>query len=630
MRTFHSQRTFLWRWVARVAVSILFVSIPLLLPAVYAEDANTPAIFQRRLISAPADTASRPATFLSADDAFGVRVEGSSPTVLALRAAPGYYLYRDRVRVQHDGRDITVHVHFEPAESKHDATFGDVAIYHQRTRLTLPDDVTSGSLDVRYQGCAEAGLCYPPQHAVFSLGTPRTPAALASALPAAEAAHRDTPSAAPPQAALSLWTLLTLYVVGIGLTFTPCVLPMLPIACAIVVGRTPSRSLALTLSLAYVAGMVVAYTTLGAVVKLFGSSLQLQSQLERPWVLIMMAIACVIAAGWLFDLFTLRLPQRWSQRIEQAHGHLTHRRGLLSTAATGVLSTLVLSPCLSAPLAGVLVYLSTSDQVASAMLALALLALGMGTPIVLCCTFGASVLPKQGAWMETVKGLFGVMLLGSAVWLLSRLLPAPAALLLWGTLGLGLARLLGAGMPLRRGVGAVLQTLGWAVGIWSIACIVGAATNGSSPFTPLAHLSPLVRNTSSAAPAAVFEPIGQREALDKVIENRRETMPVLVDLYADWCISCKRMEQEVFSADDLQPLLRSFRTIRFDITQPDRETLAFLREHGIFGPPGLLFFVNGQEAVSYRIVGEASLSDVENRLRALLAHTAPATSRAYP
>lgn len=590
-----------------------------------ANNAETPDVFKRRLI----DTSNNTDTslqFLSADEAFGIGLRITPPQAIELRVAPGYYLYRDRIHVRQAGKEITSRLQFAPAEWKRDATFGDVEVYHQSTRILLPEDIGPEPLDIRYQGCADAGLCYPPCQARLSFAAPQRLNSVidtnthsdASALPLAQDAV-PTNALSPPREVsmpLSLWALFMLYVSGIGLTFTPCVLPMLPIVCAIVVGKTPSRLRALMRSAAYVFGMIIAYVALGAIVGLFGTSLQLQSHLQQPWVLVSMAFACAVAAAWLFELFQLRLPLWLSQRVERSHDKLSGCSSLVSTAATGALSTLVLSPCLSAPLAGILVYLSASSQVASAMLGLAMLALGMGTPIMLCCIFGAEVLPKHGAWMETLKNAFGLLLLGSAVWLLARLLPGQITLILWGMLGLGMARLMGAFSPLRQGATAALQIASWSLVLWSIACILGAAAGGRSvtaPLSPLTTAAPKHRALTSS-----FVRINQLEALETALSTPNDGRPMLIDIYADWCISCQRMERDIYAAEELQPLLHAFRTIRFDITHADNETLQFLRKHGVFGPPGLLFFVESQEAAEYRLVGEASLEEVKARLHALL------------
>ncbi|BBG30189.1 protein-disulfide reductase DsbD [Zymobacter palmae] len=586
-------------------------------------DNTPPSIIQRHLV---ADTAT-PATpsFLPPDQAFKVdSAESEHGPYIALEAAPGYYLYRDRIHLTQAGQDITDRAQFSPPQQKDDPAFGLVSVYHDQARITLPDwQSNSAPIDIRYQGCAEAGLCYPPMQKTLS-----APASATSSAPPHPSTTNKVLSAPPIAPALSPWTLLVLFAAGIGLTFTPCVLPMLPIACAIVVGRTPSRRQALGLSLAYVVGMVIAYALLGLVVGLFGSSLQLQAQLQRAWVLVPMAVACIVAAGWLFDLYQLRLPLWLSMRMQNANDRL-HQRGLIGTVATGALSTLVLSPCLSAPLAGVLVYLSTTGNVVMAMLGLVALALGMGTPIIICCTFGAGLLPRAGAWMTTVKGLFGLMLLGTALWLLARILPPACTLLLWGIWGLGGARLLGAGLPPQQGSRALLQVTGWAVAIWSVACIAGAAAGGHDPLRPLASFTatattePRLRPSSDTA--SPWPRINRIETLQRVL-NDSSSQPLLIDIYADWCTSCQQMERTVYAAPELQPILSLFRGFRLDVTHPDKKTLEFLRDHGLFGPPGVLFFVEGQEAADERIVGERSREEVENHLRAVL----NASRRAQP
>lgn len=608
----------------RIRLTYLFSLMLLLLSFAVQADDGALQIIQRHLVP---DTRSPAAnSFLPPEQAFRVSsLRSEHGFYIELQAAPGYYFYRDRIHLSQGGNDITPHVQFSEPQQKDDPAFGRVAVYHGEARIALPQEkITSSPIEVRYQGCADAGLCYPPMQKTLRIAEPTIDQAQPLPAPIKTVATANTPSS------LSFWTLLTLYAAGIGLIFTPCVLPMLPIACAIVVGRNASRKQAMTLSITYVGGMMVAYALLGALVGLFGSSLQLQAQLQRPWVLIPMAAACVAAAGWLFDLYQLRLPLRLSMRLQGMQDGL-HQQGLVGTFVTGALSTLVLSPCLSAPLAGVLVYLSTTGHLATSMLGLMALALGMGTPIIICCTFGAGFLPRAGAWMTTVKGMFGLILLGTALWLLDRLLTPSCALLLWGIWGLGVARLLGVGLSLQQGLGALLQIISWAITTWSIACIIGAAAGGYDPIRPLAPFSSASQKVSEPENAVTprWPRLEDTAALQRAIEES-SGRPLLVDIYADWCISCQRMERTIYSAPELQPILSVFQGFRLDITHPDEKTLEFLRQHGLFGPPGLLFFVSGQEAVNERIVGEQTREEVEKHLHAVLSTTSYAPPRIQP
>lgn len=311
-----------------------------------------------------------------------------------------------------------------------------------------------------------------------------------------------------------------------------------------------------------------------------------------------------------------------------------HQRGLFGTVATGALSTLVLSPCLSAPLAGVLVYLSTTGNILTAMLGLVALALGMGTPIIVCCTFGAGLLPRAGEWMTLVKGVFGLLLLASALWLLSRILSPSCSLLLWGVWGLGLAQLMGIRAPVQQGFRAALQVASWAVAVWSAACILGAAAGGHDPRAPLAPFNSSFAPTQTSTTAAPASPVAQwttfsgTTALQHAINGA--TGPVLVDIYADWCVSCQHMEQTIYADPELRPILSLFQGFRLDVSHPDNITLEFLRQHGLFGPPGLLFFVEGQEAAHDRIVGERSREEVEKHLRNVLSMAKNAVTHVQP
>lgn len=530
--------------------------------------------------------------------------------------AEGYYLYRHKLSIISPEHVVLGTPTFSASQHKDDPTFGDVEIYQGHARITIPiaQALTSDPIDitVRYQGCAEAGLCYPPEQRTLSLDLQDTPATSTPATALAPPSHTEMPPADTPT--MSIPQVLTLFIAGIGLAFTPCVLPMLPVVSGLIVGQQASRKRAFWLSGCYVAGMTLAYMGLGLCIGLLGNGLDLQARLQSAWVLVPMALLCVLCALWLFDQLMLTFPQAFHRSINALEARL-RAYGALGLIAAGALSTLILSPCLSAPLAGVLVYLSTTGNVLLSSLGLAALGLGMGVPLVLCCGFGAGALPKAGHWMNTVKSLFGLMLLGVAVWLLARLLPPSFTLALWGMLALGTGRVLGAGMAWQTQQRGAVQLLGYGVFLWGVLCLIGAAGGGTRVTTPLDVFTSHI-TTVPEINASVSTTSHVRDVEDAIAHQ--PARPLLVSLYADWCTSCHTMESQVFNDPEVATLLKQADRIRLDVTAPDDAATHFLKVHQLLGPPSTLFFVQGREVGTLRLQGDASRNEMIQHLKAAL------------
>lgn len=603
---------------------------------------------------------------------------------VGIRNQPGYYLYRHRFALDSRRTDVTLGtIEIPPGKFKHDPYLGDVHVFYDRVTLSaalpkaVPDDAPL-PITLTFQGCADAGLCYPPQHWNLTARTGSAPAAYndasdeaqaspigggdtapsnpfaSSSSPArpfsntpvsssaqasagngvtpqanpipvrpADAAPSAGASAMPPASTdghfqsllrqgIGVATLGLFFLAGLGLTFTPCVLPMVPILTSIIVGQQARRGRAFALSASYVAGMALTFTLLGTLMGLFGASLNLQARLQSAWVLVPFALLFVLFAVAMFGGFDLRLPPRISQRADAWQARL-QRSGPLGLAAAGALSVLVVSPCVSAPLAGALVFISTTGDALGGALALLALGLGMGLPLVLVGTCGAHWLPRAGAWMNGVKALFGVMLLGVAIWLVERLLPGPLVLLLWAVLALGCGLALGA-LDLRTAAGwpRVRQAAGWLLLVWGVALVWGAAQGGSDPLRPLPRS---MAEASGEAPHPTFDNVKTLGQLDAALASaRRSGRPVMVDVSADWCISCKVMEREVFPRPDVADRLSSFTLIRADVTEDVPASRALLEHYGLFGPPGLLFFADGREMRQARIQGEVDAATLAAHL----------------
>lgn len=540
--------------------------------------------------------------FLPVREAFKLSLVSSDAQSVTLRfvAAEGYYLYRHRLNfsVEPAGFDLG-EAQLPAGKAKHDEFFGDVEVYYGVLDVRLPLDNPDNRplrLQVGYQGCADKGLCYPPETEYIEIG--EMPASVAD-LQKSEWTWKD---------------LALFFLAGLGLTFTPCVLPMLPILSGVVLRGRPSNARGLVLSLAYVLPMAACYAVLGALMGLFGAGLNLQAMLQSPWVLAPFAAFFGLFAMAMFGVFELRLPAFIRDRLDQRASQT--RGGTIAGAATlGVLSSLIVSPCITAPLTALLLYISSTGDAVGGGLQLFALGLGMGTPLVLFGAGGGALLPKSGPWLVTVRNAFGVMLLAVSVWLLERVLPGSLSLALWGLLAGGVAVFLGA---LEFGPKTHRQKLGQIVGlallVYALAAWVGALQGTSDPLKPLGQLSATASqgNTKSGAWQTLSSPAELDAAL---AEAKAAGQPLLLDWYADWCISCKVIEREVFGNAEVGSKLAGWRLIRFDITESSAAQRALLDRYQLFGPPAIqLFSAQGDELLDLRVVGEVDAATFGVRL----------------
>jgi thiol:disulfide interchange protein DsbD len=392
------------------------------------------------------------------------------------------------------------------------------------------------------------------------------------------------------------------FAAGVLLSLTPCVLPMLPILSSIIVGQgeLPSRRRSFALSVSYSLGMALIYTALGIAAGLAGEGLA--AYLQNPWVLGVFALALVALSLSMFGVYELQLPSAVTSPLSQASQRLPAGR-FAGVFAMGGVSALIVSPCVAAPLAGALVYLSQTRDVGLGGSALFALAMGMSVPLLLVGASAGALLPKAGAWMDDVKRVFGVLLIAVAVWIVQPVLPAAVVLALWAALLLGSAVLLWPSRDaalrssLRNGrrVAAVVLA---AAGMLELA---GAASGGGDPMQPLAHLS----GSASPGSALPFTTIKSVADLDASLQAARNAgRPVMLDFYADWCVSCKEMERFTFSDPTVQKTLAGSMLLKADVTRNDADDRALLKRFNLFGPPGTIFFdTQGQELGKLRVIG---------------------------
>jgi thiol:disulfide interchange protein DsbD len=537
------------------------------------------------------------ADFLPVREAFQLSLVESTPQSIKLRfvATEGYYLYRHRFQFRADPADVTLGpAQLPKGEQKHDEYFGDVEVYRGVLDVELPrTDQRAFTLIVTYQGCADKGLCYPP-----------------------ETERLGIDGNGPTTTHAWNWRELALFfLAGLGLTFTPCVLPMLPILSGVVLRGQVGGWRGFNLSLAYVLPMAACFALLGALMGLFGAQLNLQARLQSAWVLVPFAMFFALFALAMFGVFELKLPHAISSRLDRIAGR-TEGGSLWGAAVLGVVSSLLVSPCVSAPLAGALLYISASGDALGGGLKLFMLGLGMGAPLLLVATGGATWLPKSGPWLIYVKNAIGVLLLGLAIALLSRVLPGQITLLLIGLLAAGVGLFLGAlefvYKPPRKRLG---QLLGMFLLFYALACWYGGFSGQTDPFNPIGQSSVVVGEVPTQKTSA-WQTVSTATDLDRVLaEARASGTPVLLDWYADWCISCKVIEHQVLDDAIVVERLKGYRLIRFDITASNAEQRALLDRYQLFGPPALMFFgKDGVERVDVRVIGEITARDFADRV----------------
>lgn len=572
--------------------------------------------------------------FLPVTEAFQPSAWHDGSTLyIGMDIAEEYYLYRHQFAVVSQTESVSLGDPIIPQGIfSNDEFMGDVYVFRDQVVFEVPLQAPySGPLNIEltFQGCADAGLCYPPEHTPLQASETEPPSQFANWQTGDNTASDSPPpqrdfsgpqsedshfSAVISEASLPL-ALGLFFIAGLGLTFTPCVLPMIPILSSIVVGQNPTRPRAFALSLSYVLGMSLTYALVGVLMGLFGAGLNLQAHLQSAPVLITFAVLFTLFALAMFGAFNLNLPPRLANRVDALQSR-AQRSGPAGLALAGALSVLVVSPCVTAPLAGALVFISSTGDAAMGGAVLFALGIGMGVPLLLVGTFGATLLPRSGAWMNGVKIAFGLLLLGVAIWMIERLVAAPIALLLWAALAIGTALTLGAlsfnqpqGWPRAR------QTLGLMLLAWGVVLVIGAAQGGSNPLRPLAATS---STDGSKLETLEFTKVTNLTELDAAIGQAEDAnQPVFVHFTADWCISCQLLERDVYPDPRISAALNGYTLIAADVTHTDPQSRELLNQFDLFGPPSLLFFSQGEEIRAARIQGEVTADQLYEHLESV-------------
>ena len=598
------------------------------------------------------------AAFLEPEEAFqfAARVVNRNAIEVHYNIADGYYLYRERFKFDvkaESGAASTIKLGepvYPKGEIKFDETFQkDVEHYRKEVAVRIPVEGGAAApftLIATSQGCADAGLCYPPQQARARLilvgasaaasppaSGPRVARAPTAALAASDRALDDASRIASTLQGGNL-ALITLVFAGLGvlLAFTPCVLPMLPILSSIIVGqgdagggRGVDKTKGFLLALTYSLGMALVYTALGIAAGLVGEGLA--AALQTPLILGAFAFVLVLLALSMFGFYELQVPAMFQRRVSQWSGALGDvRDGKVGAArlggvfAMGALSALIVGPCIAAPLAGTLVYISQSRDVVVGGVALFALAAGMSVPLLIVGLSAGALLPRAGAWMETVKRFFGALLIAAAIWMIAPVIPSSMQMLAWATLaviGAVFLRAFDALPDAARGWTRFAKGVGVLLLLTGAVEFIGAVTGGRDVLRPLAHFdtATMDRSTRGASAAVRFESVKSSAELDRRVANAGR--PVLLDFYADWCVSCKEMERYTYSDPRIAAKMGGFLLLKADVTANDADDRALLKRFGLFGPPGIVFFDrNGKPIVNATVIGYQNAE----RFLASLAH----------
>jgi thiol:disulfide interchange protein DsbD len=544
--------------------------------------------------------------------------------VLNWQIAPGYYLYKDKFRItaiKPKGIELIPPVLPLGAITKNIPSVGQLSVYKNNIYIIQPilnSKLSCITLRVHYQGCSSQGFCYPPVDRAVTLtmqknfNTPTAGIPLDnSARPQLTPKKQATTSQSAIQRILTsthYWQIILGFITfGILIAFTPCVLPMVPILSGIIVGQGKiSHVRAFILSLSYVLGMAITYAVAGMLFGYLGGSLQ--AAFQRPWLILLFASIFIAMALSLFDLYTIQLPNKLRSRLALAGDHQKHGT-IIGVFFMGVFSTLVLSPCVTPPLVAVLTFISQSGKIDLGGIALFSMGLGMGIPLLLIGSFGPKLLPKNGAWMITIKHFLGVMLLAVSISLIGRLLPTHITMLLWATLAMGYAlNLLGIFKTHTNTTRKIIALL--LLG-YSSALIIGTIQGSTNPLKPI--------SLSQASKSLTFTTVKTVDDVYRILANpSNQDKPVLLDFYADWCTACHEMENRTFNQPAIQQQLQHYVRLRADVTRNTLEDKLLEQHFGVVAPPTLILFdAHHQQLPDQTVVGFIEADKLSQRLSAI-------------
>lgn len=529
--------------------------------------------------------------------AFAAHVERQGArTELVLTIAPDYYLYRQRTHITTDPASLLDQVVLPAGQHKDDPFMGPQEIYAGQIRipLSLNSPAQHFTLMVKLQGCAEvAKVCYPPYTHTLQVGPKGTSSP--SSISFLGSSPQDSPVTQDQEETVVI-TLGSYYLAGLGLAFTACMYPLLPILSSLIAGHGVrlTRRRGLLLSLSYIQGLALCYTLIGVVAALTGSLLTLW--LQQPAVVLTAAALMVVFALAMFGVWNMQLPSSWQTTLTRITNRLPGGH-YLTVFVTGALSALIIGPCVAPPLALALGYIASTGDAALGGLALYVMALGLGTPLLIVGYFGGSTLPKAGAWMQGVKNLFGVIMLGLAIYVASPFLPPRLVLVLWGLLAMGCALWL---LIHQRQIKYKLdKLLGTGMLMAALIQFTGAAAGSTDPLRPIP--SAWLGQATVEHESLQFQTIHSLADWQNILQQHAG-QPIMLDFYADWCVACKELEHKTFTDPAVASTMRRYVLVRVDVTDNTPQHQALLKHFGLFGPPGIILIgQDGRE--THRIIG---------------------------
>ena len=544
--------------------------------------------------------------------AFKVTVSQDENDIIAqFDVMPNYYLYKNKFKFYHDGQAISPKLPI--GKIKQDELFGRVEVYEKSLSILLPIYTQTGSanIEIHYQGCWSGGVCYPPQRYQKTINiTPKI---------------SNNPNNKPIQTQLLSeeqnitqllqkesfwWSLLLFFGFGVLLSLTPCVFPMIPILSGILIGQKNQSMLnGFVISVVFVVSMALVYAIAGAIAGYSGANLQ--SALQTPVVLIAFSAVFILLAFSMFGFYDIALPQRLQNKLNTLSGN---RNGLIGSAIMGSLSALIVGPCVAPPLAGALIYIGQTGDTLLGASSLFVMGLGMGIPLLLLGMSMGKLLPKAGIWMEKIKQLFGVLMLGIAIYLLERILDEQVVLFLWASLLILSTGAMGLFKPLTdkaKAIDGVIKSLGWLVFAYGILLFLLVLKGGGDVFSPL---SGWANNSYSVVQKPVFHLVDNKYELNQLLKKAENDGQLsMLDFYADWCVNCKYIEK-LFIKPEVAKALSKIVMIKADVTKNTEQQQALMKAYGIIGPPALLFFKQSSELRGMRIIGETNQEALLKRL----------------
>ncbi len=545
--------------------------------------------------------------FLEPEQAFKATiVQNDKAVIFDLKLAKDIYIYDEQLTVEiktDKSVDIT-----DKLGIRKPIDFHDFMVHFDSMNIEVPKTLISTiagdkpyEVIFNFQGCSSAGLCYQPMSKVFKgtalkKQTTQITQQIAKKVDETKQQKNESDTIAQTLKDGNVFIILgTFFVFGLLLALTPCVFPMIPILSSIIVshsgdGKNMSAKKGMFLSLIYVLAMSVAYTIAGVLAGLFGANLQ--AALQNPVVLVIFAGVFVALAFSMFGYFKLELPQSWQNKLNKVSQDGEKKQGYSGIAIMGFLSALIVGPCVAPPLAGALVYIGQTGDALLGGAALFVMSLGMGAPLLLVGAGAGKFMPKPGGWMDTVSKVFGVVMLGVAIWMLERIIPPMATMILWSLLFIGSA------WYVSKSSNKIIKLFGIILFVYGFILAMGAGSGSKNPIKPLEYIG----NSSNISHGIVFKRVKTLQELDKIVKNT--TKPIMLDFYADWCISCKELEETTFKDKDIIKALSGFTLLQVDTTKNTQDDKDLLKKFNLFGPPGIIFWdKNAKQLDSAKLVG---------------------------